>query len=144
MSRKRPELIRRSAALKKTMDRFGLKAFELGSNDCVKLARFHLTAMGHKLPSTGHYKTAAQAAAQLKKQGARNLAQLLDKFLERIPPAAMLPGDIAMPPSEPDAPASKLGTIVIMASGRKFIGWHPSVDLLAVLDVSQIDAAWRA
>jgi hypothetical protein len=144
MAKKVPTLVRRAKAIEATMDRFGGKPFKIGSNDCVKLARFHLTKLGHKLPSTGHYTTVAGAAAALKKQGVKNLAQLLDKYLERIPPAAMLPGDIAMPPSEPDAPASKLGTIMVMASGHKLIGWHPDVDMLALMEVSQIDAAWRA
>lgn len=141
---KRPDMIRRQKAVEKTMHRFGSKAFDIGSADCIKMARFHLKEMGHKLPSTGHYKTVAQAVGQLKKQGARNVAELLDKFLDRIPPAAMTLGDLAMPPSEPDAPASKLGTVIIMASGQKFIGWHPDVDQLAVMSVSQIDVAWRA
>lgn len=126
------------------MKRFGNRPFQLGAADCVKLVRFHLKEMGHKLPTTGHYKTAAEAAKQLKKQGAKNVEQLLDKYLERIPPAAMTLGDVAMPPSDPDAPASKLGTIIIMASGQKFIGWHPDVEQLAVMSVSQIDVAWRA
>lgn len=143
--RKRPELVRRQRAVEKTMKRFGLRPQVLGSADCIKMGRFHLVQMGHKnLPSTGHYKTEREAVRQLKKQGARNVAELLDKFLERIPPAAMLPGDLAMAPSDPDAPAAKLGTILIMVSGRKFIGWHPDVEMLAVLDVKQIDAAWRA
>jgi hypothetical protein len=141
---KRPDMIRRHNAVEKTMRRFGGRAFGIGSVDCIKMARFHLKEMGHKLPSTGNYKTVAGAVAQLKKQGVRNVAELLDKFLERIPPAAMTLGDLAMPPSEPDAPASKLGTVIIMASGQKFIGWHPDHDNLAVMNVSQIDAAWRA
>lgn len=140
----RPELVRRQRAVEKTMKRFGAKPFKLGSSDCVKLARFHLVQMGHKLPSTGHYNTEREAVRQLKKQGAKNIEKLLDKFLERIPPASMLPGDLAMPPSDPDAPAAKLGTILIMVSGRKFIGFHPDVEFLSVLDVKQIDAAWRA
>jgi hypothetical protein len=144
MGKRRPELIRRQRAVERTMKRFGGKAFKMGANDCVKLARFHLKEMGHKLPSTGHYKTAAEAAKQLKKQGAKNLTQLLDKYLERIPPAAMILGDVAVPPSEPDAPAAKLGTIIVMASGHKFIGWHPDVEELAVMSVSEIDVAWRA
>lgn len=143
--KKKPELVRRQQALERTMQRFGGKPFKMGENDCVKLARFHLKAMGHRtLPSTGHYSTAAGAAAQLKKQGVRNLVQLLDKHLDRISPASMLPGDLAMPPSDPEAPAAKLGTILVMASGRKFIGWHPDHEALAVMDVHQIDAAWRA
>lgn len=141
---RRPELVRRQKAVEKTMLRFGGRAFEIGAVDCVKMVRFHLKEMGHNLPSTGNYKTVAQAVGQLKKQGVKNVEELLDKFLQRIPPAAMVLGDVAMPPSDPDAPASKLGTVIIMASNQKFIGWHPDADQLAVMSVSQIDAAWRA
>lgn len=144
MSRPTPKLVRRARAIAKTMDRFGAKPFKIGANDCVKLARFHLTQLGHKLPSTGHYSTAAGAAAALKKQGARNIAELLDKFLDRIPPAAMLPGDLAMPPSEPGAPGAKLGTIVIKAGANKYIGWAGDFDMLVVMEISHIEAAWRA
>lgn len=144
MGRKLPTLEKRRRVVEQTKERFAGRSFKLGSSDCVKLARFHLTQMGHKLPSTGHYSTAAQAAAALKKQGARNLAQLLDKHLERIPPAAMLLGDIAMPPSDPSDSTAKLGTVLIKVAPSKFLGWHPEHALLVVMDVTQIDAAWRA
>lgn len=139
----KPQLVRRAEALAKTQSRFAGKAFKLGSNDCVKLVRFHLKALGHKLPSTGHYSTARGAARQLKKQGVRNLAELLDKFLERIPPAAMLPGDIALMKSDPEAPGSELGTIAISV-GRKLIGYHGDVEGLVVMEPLEIEAAWRA
>jgi hypothetical protein len=144
MPRKLKTLIKRQRALDKVMKKFGGKPFELGTNDCVQLTRFHLKALGHKLPPTGKYATAAQAAAQLKKQGAKNLEQLLDKHLERIPPARMLPGDLAMPPSDPDAPAAKIGTVMVAITPRKFLGWHPDHETLAVMELLQIDAAWRA
>jgi len=144
MKRGLPDLIRRQRAVEKTQARFAGKVFELGSNDCVKLARAHLKAMGHELPSTGHYSTAMEARAALKKQGVKNLEHLLDRFLTRIPPAMMLLGDVALLKSEPEeASASEFGTLVINA-GSKFIGWHPDKADLAVMDVLLIDAAWRA
>lgn len=143
MPRKAKPLIRRQKAMDKTMARFAGKPFKLGVNDCVKLARFHLTALGHKLPSTGHYSDVRGAVAALKKQGVRTLAELLDKHFERIPPAFMLPGDLAMPPSDPDAPASSLGTIMVKVSANKYAGWHPDHEPLLVMELLQIDAAWR-
>lgn len=144
MAKRKPELVRRQLAIAKTMKRFGGKAFRLGANDCAKLAAFHLKAMGHRnLPTTGNYDSEFGAAKQVKKLGFDNLEQLFDELLERIPPAAMLPGDLAMPPSDPDAPASKLGTVMVMASGRKFLGWHPDFEQLALMELLQIDAAWR-
>lgn len=140
----KPELVRRNQAIEKTQKRFGGKAFKLGSNDCVKLVKFHLRALGRRdLPSTGHYKTAKEAARQLKKQGVKNLEQLLDKFLDRIPPAAMLPGDIALMKSDPEAPAFELGTIAI-SLGRKLLGYHGDAQTLVVMEPLEIEAAWRA
>lgn len=139
----KPELIRRHNALVKTQKRFMGKAFKLGSNDCVKLVRFHLKALGHKLPSTGHYKTPKEAAKQLKKQGVKNLEQLLDKFLDPIPYASMLPGDIVLLKSDPEAPASELGTIAV-SLGRKLMGYHGDAQELVVMEPLQIEKAWRA
>lgn len=140
----KPQLVRRAEALEKTQARFRGKAFKLGSNDCVKLVRFHLKALGHKLPSTGHYSTPKEAVKQLKKQGAKNLEQLLDKFLTRIPPASMLPGDIALMKSEPEkGTAYELGTIAISV-GRKLLGYHGDAETLVVMEPLQIEAAWRA
>lgn len=140
---KKPELVRRNKALLKTQKRFVGKHFKIGSNDCVKLAAFHLRAMGHRPPSTGHYKTAAEGVKQLKKTGHRTLKGVLDKLLEEIPPASMLPGDIALVKSDPDAPASKIGTIMVLAGGRKFLGWHPDHEPLAVMELLEIEKAWR-
>jgi hypothetical protein len=144
MSKKQHTLVRRAAAVQKLMDQYTDKAFKIGSNDCVKLARTHLVNMGHKVPSTGHYSDVKGAIAALKKQDVKNVAELLDKFLERIPPASMLPGDVALPPSEPEAPASKLGTVVVkVAGGNKYLGWHPDVEYLAVMTIQEVEAAWR-
>lgn len=138
-------LIKRKEAIDKVMARFGSKEFKLGSVDCMKMFKFHMTNMGHKLPSTGNYKTELEAARVIKRHGGKNIADLVDKYLERIPPAMMLPGDIGMPPSDPDAPGSKMGTVVIkVAGGGKYLGWHPDVPYLCVMDISQIDIAWRA
>lgn len=144
MSKKLPTLEKRRRVVEKTMKRFGGKEFKLGVNDCMKLMKFHATQMGHKLPSTGHYSNEKEAVRQLKKQGARTVEDVMDKFFERIPPASMLLGDFAMPPSDPEAPANKLGTIMIKVAPTKFLGWHPEVELPAIMDVFEIQAAWRA
>lgn len=145
MGKRRPDLVRRSQAIEKTMKRFGGKPLDFKSADCGRMARFHLKAMGHKkLPAIGQYTTPQGAAKQIKRLGGGNLADVLDSFLERIPPAMMLPGDLAMPPSDPDSEAAELGTVMVMASGRKFIGWHPDFETLTLVELLQIDRAWRA
>lgn len=144
MSKKLPTLEKRRRVVERTMKRFGGKAFKLGANDCIKMMKFHASQMGHKLPSTGHYSTETEAVRQLKKHGARTVADVMDKHFERIPPASMLLGDFAMPPSDPDAPANKLGTILIKVAPTKYLGWHPEEELPAIMDVFELKAAWRA
>ena len=126
------------------MDRFAARAFHLGTADCVHLARFHLKAMGlKKLPSPEKYHNVFGARRALKALGAETLEQLFDGLLERIPPAAMLPGDIALVPSEPGEEAADIGTVVICL-GRKLMGWHPDHTTLVVMEISVVQAAWRA
>lgn len=126
------------------MARFGAKPFALGSNDCAKLAKYHLREMGHRtIPSTGNYTTELGAARRIKQLGVKDLGQLLDKHLKPIAPAAMLPGDIAMMRSDPEAPANDIGTLVICL-GRKVLGWHPDHEPLAVMEPLEIEKAWRA
>lgn len=146
MKRKLPDMLRRQRAVEKTKTLFETKVFDLGSADCIKMAKQHLKAMGHDLPTTGHYSTALEARAQLKKHGVRNLEELMDKFLERIPPAAMNLGDVGMPSfsEEEEGTAHDLGTIVIKADAEKFIGWHPDKATLAVMEILSFRAAWRA
>lgn len=141
----KPDLLRRQEALVKTQLRFAGKAFDLGTADCVQLGRYHLRAMGHrKVPATGTYKTPLGARKALKKAGADNLAGLLDKLLPRIAPAAMLPGDLALVMAEPNEEAADIGTLVIYVGGRKYLGWHPDKAELAVMEISAVEAAWRA
>jgi hypothetical protein len=140
-------MVRRQLALEATMKRFAKQPLRLGKSDCVKKVRFHLVKMGHrKLPSTGDYRGEKGAIEALKRQGVETVEQLLDKYLPRIAPAAMLPGDIALVAAEPGAPAWRAGTAVISV-GRKFLGWHPDHPLLAILEPI-VDrpflAAWRA
>lgn len=141
----KPDLIRRQEALEKTQRKYRGKPCILGKYDCVLMLRSHLVAMGHKgLPRPGKYSDAKGAKRELVKQGAKTLEELVDQWLARIPPAAMLPGDVALVPSEPDETSVGGGTIVIGA-GHKFLGWHPDAETLAVIEpLRPPSAAWRA
>jgi hypothetical protein len=152
MSRKLPDLVRRQRALEKTRDRFAGRAFELGITDCAILARAHLKAMGHKhVPAPGKYRTPKEAVDALrvasKKAGAKKagLIPLFDALLERIPPAAMLPGDIAMVDREEGPLGVDIGSLVISV-GTKFWGWHPDDPRFALIEPNGMPfkAAWRA
>lgn len=143
-----PDLIRRQRAIDATMLRFGGKNFKLGKADCVQLARYHLVKMGHRrLPKATGYSTPRGAMAVLGKLGAANLEELFDKLLTRIPPAAMLPGDIGLVAlSEPHEPAWQAGSVGICV-GRKWLGWHADHAWLAIIepnDERPFKAAWRA
>lgn len=142
-----PDLVRRNRALIATQARFAGKAFKLGDADCVQLVRYHLGQMGHRgLPKASGYSSPAGVKRTLKGLGFADLESLFDSLLERIPPAFMRPGDIALVQAEEGAPAWQTGTVVI-SIGRKFLGWHPDADILAVIQPT-IDepfiAAWRA
>jgi hypothetical protein len=142
-----PDLVRRERALAATMQHFAGKAFDLGDADCVQLVHFHLKKMGHKgLPDPGGYATQVGVAKKLKSLGVKNLEELFDTLLPRIAPAFMLPGDIALVKAEKGAPAWQAGTVVISV-GRKFLGWHPDADILAIIFPNieaPFVAAWRA
>jgi hypothetical protein len=141
-----PDLVRRERALAATMNQFAGKAFDLGASDCVQLVHYHLKQMGHKgLPDPSGYSSPVGVGKKLKTLGFANLEELFDSLLPRIAPAFMLPGDIALVKSEKGAPAWRSGTVVISV-GRKFLGWHPDADLLAIIapDIeAPFVAAWR-
>lgn len=141
------DLLRRHAALNATLAQFRGHLFHLGKDDCIRLARFHLVKMGHKkLPKIPRYNSPRGAMQALEKLGVENLEQLFDKLLVRIAPAQMLPGDIALVPSEEGAPAWRAGTVVV-SLGRKFAGWSAFVDQFATVEpivAAPFTAAWRA
>ena len=142
--RGKPDMLRRLEAVEKTKARFEGKAFVLGSNDCGKLLAFHLKALGHKPPSAGNYTTEAGAILACRRAGGNTLAEVLDAMgLERIAPAAMMLGDVAILKSEPEeGTASRIGSAVVHLGG-KMMGWHPDAPDLAVMDVIETEAAWK-
>ncbi len=141
-----PDMVRREQALFATMARFQFKPFKIGKADCVLLVRYHAVKMGHrKLPRAPDYKDAKGALAALKKLGAKDVAGLMDKHFERIAPAAMLPGDVALVEAERGEAAWQAGTVVISV-GRKWLAWHPDARPLAVIEPMverPFIAAWR-
>jgi hypothetical protein len=140
-------LIKRSRALEKTRQRFEGKPFEFGKTDCLKLVRYHLVHMGHRgLPVPPPYSSALGARKALKAQGVTSLAELLDKYLEPIAPAMMLPGDICMASAETGDGDDGFGETLGISLGQKVWGWHPDALAIDVLEVmpTAIQRAWRA
>lgn len=137
------EMIRRQQAAQATVDRFKGQPWQLGKNDCVRMAAFVLRRMGHRpqLGKAGSYTTGAGALRALKRAGHDTLAGALDALgLARIPPAAALPGDIVMIPGE--APLD--GALTVAMGNGRVLGYHEDAEGAEVLQPVAFVAAWRA
>ncbi|MEV4934612.1 DUF6950 family protein [Sphingobium sp. LSP13-1-1.1] len=130
------DMLRRQAALEKTLAKYRGRTLDFAQADCVRMARFHLLQMGHKPPSLPPYRSAVGARRALQRVG--GIVAALDKFLPRIPHARMLPGDIAVLEGDGGMDA------VTICIGHKLIGWHEGSDEMVNLIPLEIKAAWRA
>lgn len=142
MTAPQPEMVRRVAATQATLDRFRDRPFRWGSNDCVRLAAFHLRKMGHKpqLAKAGSYRSALAARSALKRAGYADLAAALDALgLVRIPPAEAWVGDIVM-----GASGDAFGALGVMLGNDAMIGFHEHAPGATVLRRVVLDTAWRA
>lgn len=136
------EMIRRQQAAQAAVDRFKGQPWQLGKNDCVRMAAFVLRKMGHRpqLGKAGSYTTAAGAMLALKRAGHDSLAGALDTLgLERIAPAAARIADIVMIPGE--APLD--GALTIAVGNGRVLGFHEDVSSAEILQPVQFIAAWR-
>lgn len=99
-------LIERVKAAELAQRTFHERPFEWGRNDCAYLISTVLTALGHPNPLKDFrkYSTEAGAMRALMKLGFATVEEVLDESLklERITPAATLPGDIVGIPGEGD------------------------------------------
>lgn len=136
------EMIRRQQVAQAAVDRFKGKPWELGKNDCVRMAAFVLRKMGHRpqLGKAGSYKTGAGALLALKRAGHGTLADALDGLgLERVAPAAARVADIVMIPGE--APLD--GALTIAVGNGRVLGYHQDLGSADILQPVQYIAAWR-
>lgn len=135
------DLVSRVGAAQATLDQWRGKPFKLGRADCARVAASHLRRSGRKvkLPASGSYGTVRSAMKKLAELGYADMLDALDKLgLERIPPAAALPGDlIAIPTGSP------LGCITVVLSNGRVAGYHDDVVGLEVLQPVEYVAAWR-
>lgn len=132
----------RDAALQQTLGWIKGRRFAWWSADCIRLLRTHLVNNGHAPPPLPHYRSALGAKRALTKAGHADLAALLDSLLVRIPPAAMLAGDVALIEAEPEEDGGGLGALVV-SCGRKSIGWIGGSEEAVVMTVHAMKAAWR-
>jgi hypothetical protein len=139
-----PDLIRRQRATEATLAKYRAKPFEWKTGvTCVHMARFHLRQMGHRPPSLPRIVSLLGACRALERNGWASVADMLDAqlSLERITPAFMRVGDLAVLPGE------GMDGIVICAGTHKLLGWHQDwacgmIEMEAPLD--NLIGAWRA
>ncbi|HYI43723.1 MAG TPA: hypothetical protein VD768_08895 [Sphingomicrobium sp.] len=132
-----PPLVARARALRETQARFRGRRFDWRSDDCIRMARFHLIANGHRPPRLPPYRSALGAKKALRAQGAESVIALLDGILPRIAPAEMLPGDVAALKGTEGLDA------LMICVGAKLLGWHESADEPVIVIPHRIEAAWR-
>lgn len=119
--------------------RKGAVSFEKTS--CLHFVHAHLTALGHELPEIPAFDSAAGAKRAMKARGWASVEAMLDEYLEPIPPARMVLGDVATAPGE-----GGLATIVIASGTGKLLGWHPETRRFALYDggLDNLTGAWKA
>ena len=138
--KKLPEMVRRQHAVVATLAKYRARAFDWKAKaTCLHMTWFHLRRMGRRPPALPQIGSLLAARRELAKRGWDNVGDVLDAIgLERIAPAAMRLGDLAM--LEDD---TGLGGMVISASAGKVIGWGEDADGMVVLLPLEIAAAWR-
>ena len=133
----------RSKAVQACMDRFAGKPFQPGVRDCGKLAAHVLHGMGRKatLLTGWRGRSWASAIAYLKAEGFGSLDALMDALgLERIAPAAALPGDIIALPTDAEGFGCSLS--VALDNGR-VLGLNPATGLIEPMIPHLFVCAWR-
>jgi hypothetical protein len=137
-------MLKRAAATQACMDRFAYKPVEPGVRDCGKLAAHALHKQGRsaKLLTASRHKSWAAALRYLRKMGAGDLVTLMDMMgLERIPPAAALPGDIIAMPTD-DANGFGCSLTVALDNGR-VLGLNPATNQIEPMIPHLFICAWR-
>lgn len=121
------------------MAKYRARTFDWKSKaTCLHMTWFHLRRMGKRPPALPPIGSLIAAQRALAAHGWNNVGDVLDGIgLERIAPATMRLGDLAM-----IADDSGMGGIVVSAGG-KVIGWHEDADGMVVMDLLETVAAWR-
>lgn len=135
------ELERRRVATEKTLGRFRGKVFAWKTGvHCVRLAHQHLKNMGHKPQSLPRVRSPLGAKRALQQNGWGSVEAMLDSMLDRIAPAEMMLGDLAIVPGD-----GGLDAIFVCAGPLKVFGWREDAPALVLLDIGldELTGAWR-
>lgn len=134
-------LAERVTATEKTLAKFRGRPFDWKTGaTCIHLARTQARNMRRRVPALPRFTSAVGARTALRKTGHESLEALLDSLFERIAPARMLVGDLALLPGD-DA----LGGIVIADGFGTMLGWHEAAPVLSPIvgAVGECRGAWR-
>ena len=128
-------------ATERTLAKYRTRPFDWRTRStCIHMARFHARGMGHRPPPVPSFRSAIGARRALASTGHASVTELLDSLFDRIAPAAMLVGDLAVVPGEDGWDA------VMIHAGAQLLGWHEDGDggiVPVVPDLSAVSAAWR-
>lgn len=133
-------MVRRVAAAQATLDRFKDRPFAFGSDDCARMAVFHLRQLGFKprIAKAGSYSTLLGARRALARAGFATLADAVDaQGLLRIPPAAAAVGDLLMVPGVDD-----LGALAVALGNGRVLMWHEDAIGACVCQPLEFVASW--
>lgn len=137
-------MLKRQAATQACMDRYAFKPMEPGRRDCGGLAAHAMHQMGRnaRLLNASKHSTMAGAVKYIRKAGFKDLLELMDATgLERIAPAAALPGDIiALASEEGDGFGCSLS--VALDNGR-VLAFNPLSGLCEPMEPLITVGAWR-
>jgi hypothetical protein len=136
-----PELEKRRRATQATKDHFIGRPFDWREGrHCVQLAHYHLRKMGKRPPALPRIRGPEDARRELAARGWNSVAEMLDSLLERIPPAMMRLGEIAVTPG-----SEGLESVVIYLGPRMLLGWLPDGSRVVIYDagLGDLSAAWR-
>jgi hypothetical protein len=139
MSRRRPELIRRHAAVEKVVRKYQGKPCDFREADCIRMARTLLIALGHRPPKLPAYSSLLGARKALKAKGFDTVEALLDSLLPRIPMARLLPGDLLVVPGEDDG----IDAVWMALGVNRAFGWHADAEGAVAIEPRQVKAAFR-
>lgn len=134
-----PDLLRRQRALDKVVAKYRNRRLDFRTADCIRMARTHLVALGHRPPVLPRYSNGKGALRALRQAGFDSIEQLLDSLLPKIPAARALPGDFILLEGEPD---DHLDAVTI-SMGRKVMGWHGETETCVMMTPLLIKAAYR-
>lgn len=135
------ELEWRKRATKKTLAEYRNKAFDWSAGvTCVHLCWAHLKHMGHRPPKLPKFDSALAAKRALGEAGFGSVTALLDSMLERIPPAFMRLGDVAVVEG-----SDGMDSIVICTGPLALLGWLPDGSKMEVYlgNIADVTGAWR-